>query len=223
MDNKMFEAMLKAAAQEAEEREMASLPSDEKLNEMYPPSNILDKRIKGIIAREYRAGKRKRFLRIFVNAAASVCVLFTVGSLALMGMDFFGAYVPETAATEQAAPVAAAGFRAEPDRAPREEAMPDIMPPDIRTEMILPDIAMTEAEWFADDMYEMELRALELPALGFGAEIRGFSEIYINGNRVYYFEGDFQNIVKWEQEGQLVEIFSMLGIDELLAMVEKIF
>ena len=217
MNDKLFEAMLKAAAHEADERELASLPSNEELSKMYPPSNILEKRIKGIIAREYRAGKRKKLLRTFVNAAASVCVLFTVGSLALMSMNFFGADAPETTAAEQAAPVAAAGFSLELDEAPREEAMPDM-----RMEMVLPDMEMAEAEWFADDMYSTELRALELPALGFGAEARGFSEIYINGNRVYYFEGYFQNIVMWEQEGQLVEIFSMLGIDELLAMVERI-
>jgi len=76
---KLFDAVLKAALEEATEQEAASYPSKEALDEMHPPSPAFNKRIMQIIAKEERTYKRKRSMRTFVRVTASIAVLFTVG------------------------------------------------------------------------------------------------------------------------------------------------
>ena len=60
MENKLFAAVLKVAAEEAWQEEMDSLPSLDELNEMYPPSESLDKRVFGTINKAARRGKAKK-------------------------------------------------------------------------------------------------------------------------------------------------------------------
>ena len=71
VNEKFLDAALKAALDESIQQEMAALPSDEELNEMFPPSADFDKRIMKIIGKEKRPSRRK----IFTRMAASVAVL----------------------------------------------------------------------------------------------------------------------------------------------------
>ena len=90
-NEKLFDAIVKTAFEEAVQKEMDSLPSREKLNEMYPSSEAFDKRIMSIIAKEEKAYKRrqssKQALKVFTRIAASIAILFTVSTLALMSVE----------------------------------------------------------------------------------------------------------------------------------------
>ncbi|MGI6576551.1 MAG: hypothetical protein ACOX1Q_00595 [Eubacteriales bacterium] len=56
-NEKIFDALLKVAVDEALKREMESLPSVEELDKIYKPSAAMDKRIKDLIKMEFERGK----------------------------------------------------------------------------------------------------------------------------------------------------------------------
>jgi len=86
-DEKLLNAIMKIAAEEAWKEEINTLPSLEALNEMYPPSEALDKRVYGIINKAARCGKVKKILRRTARFVAAFCmvVVFVGGALMSVG------------------------------------------------------------------------------------------------------------------------------------------
>ena len=88
MDNeKLFDAIIKVAAEEVWQEEIDSLPSLEELNEMYPPSETLDKRVYGAINKAVRRGKIKKAIRYTIRCAAIFCVFIVLAGGALMSVE----------------------------------------------------------------------------------------------------------------------------------------
>ncbi|MCL1863619.1 MAG: DUF4367 domain-containing protein [Defluviitaleaceae bacterium] len=88
MDNeKLFDAIIKVAAEEAWQEESDSLPSLEELNEMYPPSETLDKRVYGAINKATRRGKIKKTIRYTIKCAMAFCVFIVFAGGALMSVE----------------------------------------------------------------------------------------------------------------------------------------
>ena len=87
LNEKIFDAMLKVAFEEAVNQELASYPSDEELNKLYPPSAAFNKRIMKIIAKHERASKRKQAARSILRVAAAIGIFFTVSTFILMSVE----------------------------------------------------------------------------------------------------------------------------------------
>lgn len=92
-NDKLFNAIIKVAAEEAWEEEMDSLPSLEELNEMYPPSESLDKRIYGTINKAARRGKIKKARRITSKLVAGLCVFIVLAGSLLMSVEASRAFI----------------------------------------------------------------------------------------------------------------------------------
>ena len=86
-DEKLYTAILKVAAEEAWQEEMDSLPSLEDLNEMYPASEALDKRVYDTINKAARYGKVKKAMRTTARIAASICVFFVLAGSVLLSVE----------------------------------------------------------------------------------------------------------------------------------------
>jgi len=86
-DEKLFTAVFKVAAEEAWQEEMDSLPSLDELNEMYPPSESLDKRVFGTINKAARRGKIKKAMRYTARCAAIFCVVIVLAGGLLMSVE----------------------------------------------------------------------------------------------------------------------------------------
>ncbi|MCL2264135.1 MAG: DUF4367 domain-containing protein [Defluviitaleaceae bacterium] len=82
-NEKLFDALLRVAADEALREEMDALPPDEELNKMYPRTKSLDKKVNAVIKREFRAIRMKRAILTFTKIAAGIS-LFTVLTGALL-------------------------------------------------------------------------------------------------------------------------------------------
>ncbi|MCL1883442.1 MAG: DUF4367 domain-containing protein [Defluviitaleaceae bacterium] len=87
LNERLFNAMLKVAAEEATIQEMDEFPSREELEKLYPRTEAFDKRISKIIGKHERTEKRKQAARIFARVAAAVGIFFTVGFAALMSVE----------------------------------------------------------------------------------------------------------------------------------------
>jgi len=84
---KLFDAMLKVAAEEATIQEMDALPSREELEKLHPRSDVFEKRIMKIIGKHESAVRRKRAMQTFYRVAACVAIIFTVGVVTLMSVE----------------------------------------------------------------------------------------------------------------------------------------
>lgn len=86
-NEKLFDALLKVAAEEALKREMESLPSVEELNELCKSSVEMDERIKRLIKHSFRKKKRNRIIKKAGKIAASVAITIAVLSTALLSVE----------------------------------------------------------------------------------------------------------------------------------------
>ena len=85
-NEKVFDALLKIAAEELMREKMDALPSLEELNQMYPRSASLDKKIYAIINKEKRRVWRNKALRGFAKAAAVFSIVFVATTAILMSV-----------------------------------------------------------------------------------------------------------------------------------------
>ena len=86
-DDILFEAFLRVAAKEALREEMDELPSLEELNEQYPRSESLDKKVYSAIRKEIAAVKRRQLIRTTTKVAAGFALFFAITMAALMSVE----------------------------------------------------------------------------------------------------------------------------------------
>lgn len=83
-NERIFDAMLKIAADEALREEMAALPSDEELLRMYPSTESLDRKAYAVIKKEFRVINRRKALRLLSRVAAVFCIIAVLSTGVLM-------------------------------------------------------------------------------------------------------------------------------------------
>ncbi|MCL2199171.1 MAG: DUF4367 domain-containing protein [Defluviitaleaceae bacterium] len=86
-NKKVFDALFNIAAEEALKEEMDALPSCEELNEIYPRTKSLDKKVYDAINREKRIAKRKKTINTFTKIAAGFCIIAMLCMGALMSVE----------------------------------------------------------------------------------------------------------------------------------------
>ena len=197
-NEKLFDALVKAALEEAAEQESSSYPSKEELDKMYPRSADFDKRIMRLIAKEERAYKRKRSMRVFTRIAASIAVLFVVGVSTVFFWNIASSPgVPDAQAEVHSYVLPRVAFDAATDE--------------------LSD-NFIEAEFTDDEFFDLEYNWG-----GWDFYVREFV-IDINGQEINIFEATWDggyHAITWEQEDVHFHISSNADIDELIAMVEN--
>ncbi|MCL2224819.1 MAG: hypothetical protein FWB96_07625 [Defluviitaleaceae bacterium] len=77
-NEKLFDAVLKVAAEEALWNEVNAMPSCEVLNKMYPRTESLDEKINAVSKREFKKEGRKKVLSAFTKIAAGFLFIFAV-------------------------------------------------------------------------------------------------------------------------------------------------
>jgi len=86
-NEKLFDGMLKTALEESMISEMETLPKREELDEMYPRSEIFDKRVMKIINSEEKVYKRKRKIETIYKFAAVFMALIIVASITVYSVE----------------------------------------------------------------------------------------------------------------------------------------
>lgn len=84
---KLYDSILKAAFEDAEDQELASYPRKEELDMMYQRVPEFDKRIMNTISKAERPYKRKLIIESVLKIAASVCIFFAISILALFNVE----------------------------------------------------------------------------------------------------------------------------------------
>ncbi|MCL2373042.1 MAG: DUF4367 domain-containing protein [Defluviitaleaceae bacterium] len=96
-DDKIFDALLKAAAEDALNKDIDALPSKEELQKLYPSIESLDKKVYAVIKNETKAYRRKKTLRSVVKIAACFAIFLLVTSATLMSFEASRVFILNTA------------------------------------------------------------------------------------------------------------------------------
>jgi len=221
---KLFEAMLKVAAEEAVSEEMASLPSLQELENMPTPSDNFDKRIKKLIAKSERPLKRKRAMKTFMNVAASVCILFTVGAIVFISANSSNLFFLDNDAGGQIAPIAFDDLRIGFDLEFYDE---NIFLPDgfenTKIQYFDDMTSFVHVNIFGNQLVINQHKETTLRAV-IDNDYREFSTTYISGRQIYFFESQAneEHVVIWEQDNTVIHAFSNIDIENLLLIVEHL-
>ncbi|MCL1883825.1 MAG: DUF4367 domain-containing protein [Defluviitaleaceae bacterium] len=220
-NEKIFEAMLKIAAEEALMREMDALPSLEELNEMYPRSKEFDKRIMKMINRHYRAEKIKIAAKIFARIAAVVCIFFTVSVMVLMNVEASRIFILNTVISMQDNYVSFNFSHTENDGQSLgfKSILEEHLPMGFRYEgsanletVIIYMYANAEGENFVFQRHFAN-------ALGVGIADTNREFSFMENPGIYVFDSytdGYENIIMWTDDNYVFKIYSSIDIDTLI-------
>jgi len=226
IDDKLFDAVLKIAAEEALRKDMEEMPSCEELNAQYKPSFELNKKIGKIISQHNRKEKAFIWKKNAMKVAVSVIVVIFISGTVLLSVDATRNYIFNAIIKWQED-----HFSLEHDDnvlSSTEIYRPKYLPEgfneissNVIGEVVIRIIYQNEAG--------TEIIFKQYPSQSFNMladnEDKEYTTIKINGQETYFFEAtkfDKNNIAIWESNGTIFNIASEVKISELILIAESI-
>jgi len=231
-NEKMLDAILKVAAEEALKEEMAALPSLDELNKMYQSSGTLEKKIQGIISKEKSKYKRKRFFRKLgkLGKLGKIVAIFiavlSISAVALISVEASRNFIINTFTNTHNDHVAfefgenSESFNANvitlgyiPDGF-EVESHQDFTTFGIITLLNQEGAEITIHRSYADSI-----------GVAFDNENRDHSIINVDGRNIHIFEAHepgYLNMLMWQHDIDVITIYSDIDIVVLLRIAENI-
>jgi len=225
-DDKIFEALFKVAADEAVKEEMEALPSLEELNKMHPPSNTLNNKIHSIINKEEQSLKRKKFLRSMKKIAAVIGFIFVISSAVLMSVEAYRNFIinifinvqDDHIAFEFGQDESGANFNEHINFNMLEEF-------ELIVSQSMEALEINIYENSAGEQIIIQRHIASYVAAAIDNEARNFSIIYLEGQRIHFFEatdaGD-PSVAMWQDRNDVISIHSNIATEELLLLAKNI-
>jgi hypothetical protein len=224
-DEALFNAVLNVAFKDAMEREMQEMPSLEALNDMYPVSHALDRRVHQTINRSMRARKTKQAVRIVSKVAAVLCLFVIVGGGVLVSVEASRNFIRNLFVDVREDHVVLDFGEGEVAVSIGDGITFSYMPAKFNL------IASHEQELFNIFIYADESGAeiviehifSAFAPIGVDTELRDFSMIMLDGREIFLFESRYSyanNRVLWEYEGGIISVSSTLPMSELKKIAE---
>ena len=224
--NKLFDAILKVAAEEAMKEEMDLMPNLDDLNKSYRPSASLNKKVYSIIKNERRAAKRKLTLRGFVKVAAVIGIFFTISTTILLGVEASRNFILNTFINIQNDHVAFE-FNQSKESADNSSFIFNYFPQGFNL-LNSHNAGETNLSIYTNDFGE-EIIIQQSPAdtvsTAIDNENRVFSPIILNGHEIFVFEAldaQDQNVVMRQIGNHVFIVQSHIETDELLKIITNI-
>ena len=226
VNDEIFEALLKSAAQEAMKREMEAMPSCEELNKLYTPSDDLNKRVAKIIDSHERRYKNKRMIKSFMKIAASFAILLTISTIALMSVEASRIFILNTFINIRNDHVAFE-FGQNGSSIGTNNIVAGYIPSGFELTNIyaLETIAMLIYSNEHGEQIIIGHFTADSISLGVDNENRKFSIVYLNDQEAYLFEAlDVQdkNILVWYHGNDLFTITSTISVEEIFRIAENV-
>jgi hypothetical protein len=227
IEEKLFEAVLKVAADEALREEMEALPDNEELNKMYPRTKSMDKKAYAVINREQRAAKKKKTLRILAQIAAGCCIFIVASGIVLISVeasrnyilnyliDMRGDYVAFEFGTDDTSTPEGNGFvfgyLPEGFELINSQAMENFI-----------------TYIFTDETGHIIIfqRYIgDVLSIGVDTEYTEFSEIQLDGKPAYIFEASDESdhsMIMWEHGNDVISVSTSLEPETLIIIAENL-
>lgn len=224
-NDKLFDAVLKIAAEEALEQEMEEMPSCEELNEQYKPSPSLEKNIRKKLSRHKFKEKAMLYRKTAVKVAACITVVLVSSSILLLSADATRNYIFNAVIKWQED-----HFSIQHDgsiESDKKILSPTYLPEGF-TEVsieVIGNIINITYENENGITIEFEQSPSKSTNLLVDNEDKEHEEIEINGHKAYLFitiVDDKSNTLLWEVNGVFFCIISEVEKDELILIAESI-
>ena len=224
-EDRIFDALLKAASDEILAEELEDLPTDEELDEIFPNFDSLDKKVHAIINKEFRALRFKKVMRIVSRSAAILCIGIVLSTSILMAypasrnfilsylMNFYDDHVRFEFGIEpiQSGEPTAVTFPYAPEGF-------DLVSSSNHNTIITYKFENADGQIII--MQHFFGRSL---TMGIDTEYAHFTQIQLGGRVVYKFEAteDYDlNAIMWLHDDDVKMITSSLGIEMLIHLAK---
>lgn len=221
----IFDAILKAATKEALLEEIEELPTDEEFKAMYPNTDSLDKKVRAVIKREFKALRFKKAMRVFARTAAAVCVAIVISTSVLLAHPLsrnvilgylidvrddrvrfdFGV---DTNANEQNNTFS---FQYAPEGFMLVNSVDNDAIITYMFESIDGDVIIMQYFWGRSHTISVDI------------EYTYFHEVQINDKNAYLFEAQYEqafNVLMWPHGDDVIMITTSLDIEALISLAE---
>jgi hypothetical protein len=223
----IFDSLLKVAAKDAMHRELNDMPTLEELNELYPPSEELNKRVYAAINKETRKKKTKQAFRWIGKVAAIFCAVLVVSVGALMSVEASRNFILNLFIDVRDDHIVF-DFGGQVYDLPNETVRMGFgyIPYGFsivayhRLEAL--DVTILTNEYGHEIIIAHHFSTT--PLIAVDNELRDFSIISVNGIETFLFESIYEyarNQAMWAYTDGVISISTTLDLDELLKIVES--
>lgn len=226
INEKLFDSVLKIAAEEALEQEMEEMVSCEKLNNEYEPSPNLDRKIKRIILRYRYKGKLFVWGKAFGKIAIAMTIMILISGTVLLSVKATRNYIFNAVIRWQEDHFSMQHEDNESNY--KFEALKPAYVPIGFSEVskeIIGDIIIIIYQNENNQVIKLKQSPSQASHILADSEYKEYEEIVINEEKAYVFnaiEENDDNKVIWEYKGNIFTISSELASTELIMMGESI-
>lgn len=225
-NEKMFDAMVESAAEEALKQEMDILPSFEELDLLYKPTSEMDLRINRIIDKYYRTKRVKYALFFTGKIAAGLMVLIIISATVLLSVEASRNYILNSFLkwnNKHSTIVFSGKNKLNELNKYSIKYIPDgFKISNVDFDDVSRFITYTNDKNVSIYITETYANSVKLDV---DNENNKPSEIMINNNKAYLFENvktGGMNILVWNEENIAFEITSTIGGEHLILIAENI-
>ena len=221
-NERLFEAMLGVAVEEAVLKEMGSLPSREELDSMYPPSDTFNRKIKRIIRKKEKTYRHKLATKAFLKAAACLGILFTISIVVLISVEASRIFILNTLISIQEDHVAFEFYGSVNSINNETEVLFEGFE-HVTSQISDNKVISTYVSFDGDQIIFQQHEGTNL-RIAIDNDYREFSSINIYSQEAYLFESmdEDYHVVMWAQENTVYIILSRIDVRELLMHAEAI-
>lgn len=222
-NKELFDSLLKAAISDALKDEMDALPSNKELNEEFPTSVEMDKRIEKLISKHKIKTKIRSFIKSNYKTAACFIVIIVLSSATLLSVEatrnvILNAFVNQFGNYTQ--------IQYE-DSTDDEQQMdifrPAYLPEGYKkiSEELYGNSALLVYSDESDTEIVLKQRKAEEGTALIDNENTNYTEVDISGNTAFLFKtvkDDNYNVLLWKSRDVVFELTSKINSDELIRM-----
>lgn len=222
-NKELFDSLLKAAISDALKDEMDALPSNKELNEEFPTSVEMDKRIEKLISKHKIKTKIRSFIKSNHKTAACFIVIIVLSSATLLSVEatrnvILNAFVNQFGNYTQ--------IQYE-DSTDDEQQMdifrPTYLPEGYKkiSEELYGNSALLVYSDESDTEIVLKQRKAEEGTALIDNENTNYTEVDISGNTAFLFKtvkDDNYNVLLWKSRDVVFELTSKINTDELIRM-----
>jgi len=227
IDDKLFDAMLKIAAENALEQDMEEMLSCEELNEQYQPSPDIDKRIRIVIAQHERKEKAAIWRKAAMKISVIASLIIIVSTAVLLSVEASRNYIFNAVIRWQEDHFSFEHGDNMTEQPSIEIYKPTYLPEGF--EEVFASITGDINRIIYQNKNDMRITFRQYPSLSSNTladhEEKEFTNIQINGQEAYLFvsmEVGKSNILLWEAKGIIFNISSEIESAEMILIAESI-
>lgn len=220
-NKELFDSLLKAAISDALRDEMDALPSNKELNEKYPTSAELDKRIKKLISEQKIKSKIRHFVKSNRKIAACFMVIIVLSSATLLSVEATRNVILNTFVNQFGKYTQIQFQDSSADGQQMDIFRPAYLPEGYKkiSEEIYGNSALLVYSNESDTEIVLKQRKAEEGTSLIDNENTNYTEVDISGNTAYLFKAvkdDNYNVLLWKSYDVVFELTSKVNSDELI-------